>query len=215
MTQLHATHKETPWAAKFGWFNHGRCQKAMALRGMKDNVSVVTHSFLLRLARALLFALLSAILSHTFCSVCDPLIYVCINVSYPLFCAVILRTCIYLSLSNHSIIPTTSFFATHRARAYVHFSLLSSCISTKCMTATYAQFAVLCCLSSLCDIFPLSCVFFALPPCCIFLLAFVIVAFSSCYDVLDLNAHHMCIVCYLCTCAALHSLLTPDYSIQS
>ena len=214
MTQLHATHKETPWAAKFGWFNHGRCQKAMALRGMKDNVSAVTHSFLLRLARALLFALLSAILSRTFCSVCDPLIYVCINVSYPLFCAVILPTCIYLSLSIHSIIPTTSFFATHRARAYVYFSLLSSCISTKCMIATYAQHAVVCCLSSLCDIFSFSCVL-CFAPCCIYLPAFVIVAFSSRYHVLDLNTHHTCIVCYLCTCAALHSLLTPDDSIQS
>ncbi len=38
MTQLHAESKPSPWAAKFGWFNHGRCQKAMALRGMKDNV---------------------------------------------------------------------------------------------------------------------------------------------------------------------------------
>jgi hypothetical protein len=38
MTQLHAVEKASPWAAKFGWFNHGRCQKAMALRGMKDNV---------------------------------------------------------------------------------------------------------------------------------------------------------------------------------
>jgi hypothetical protein len=38
MTQLHAVEKASPWAAKFGWFNHGRCQKTMALRGMKDNV---------------------------------------------------------------------------------------------------------------------------------------------------------------------------------
>ena len=38
MTQLHAVEKASPWASKFGWFNHGRCQKAMALRGMKDNV---------------------------------------------------------------------------------------------------------------------------------------------------------------------------------
>jgi hypothetical protein len=41
MTQLHAVEKASPWAAKFGWFNHGRCQKAMALRGMKDNVRAV------------------------------------------------------------------------------------------------------------------------------------------------------------------------------
>jgi hypothetical protein len=40
MTQLHAVEKSSPWAAKFGWFNHGRCQKALALRGMKGNVRI-------------------------------------------------------------------------------------------------------------------------------------------------------------------------------
>ena len=44
MTQLHAVEKASPWASKFGWFNHGRCQKAMALRGMKDNVRSARHA---------------------------------------------------------------------------------------------------------------------------------------------------------------------------
>ena len=120
MTQLHAVHKETPWAAKFGWFNHGRCQKALALRGMKDNVRVLLL-LLFRLARVtpvcrcfLLFC--SALLS---CSTCFMFGFM---FRFLLHCTVTVQALATCSFAMHFILRSSSYtsLATHRTRAHFY-----------------------------------------------------------------------------------------------
>ena len=184
MTQLHAVHKETPWAAKFGWFNHGRCQKALALRGMKDNVRVLLL-LLFRLARVTPFC-------RSFCWFvlhCYPvfdLFNVWIYVSFPLalYC--------HCSGTCHVLSLCISFYARHhtlRLQRIAHARIFISPHSPSCIAhlCIISKRLICCCVRVLPFHFHIFCIHLRFCFLCNYLVTVNIFVFASCSDVLE---HH-------------------------
>ena len=115
MTQLHAVEKASPWASKFGWFNHGRCQKAMALRGMKDNVRYARHAC-------------SPLSHYTVLLLCKPSCNA-MMVSFEMNCeAPFLRVVHDPFLQLLYLLPYVMFHSLHHTDTRLHFSSSFDCI---------------------------------------------------------------------------------------